>query len=168
LFSFLRVVAKSPPKPLKLKFSRLIFPAFAAKKVLRKFVSKLARFSILIGETCGQLYLGVGLGRLLFSFFAVLRDICWHFTCSSAVDFMKLNCLFFARGRELVGKESFEFEVPDNTTVEQFCQNLITTFPQLQNLSFVLAVNQEYTDPSSTLVLPPNCEIAVIPPVSGG
>jgi molybdopterin converting factor small subunit len=83
---------------------------------------------------------------------------------------MRASCLFFARAREQVGTERYEFtDLPEGTSLATFRQeHLLKRFPQLQNLTFFLALDHQYVDDESLSILSERTEIAVIPPVSGG
>lgn len=83
---------------------------------------------------------------------------------------MRVSCLFFARAREQVGTERSEFtDLPEGTSLATFREeHLLKRFPQLQHLTFFLALDHQYVDDESLSILTERTEIAVIPPVSGG
>eukprot|EP01115_Flamella_aegyptia_P012038 TRINITY_DN5886_c0_g2_i1.p1 TRINITY_DN5886_c0_g2~~TRINITY_DN5886_c0_g2_i1.p1 ORF type:complete len:85 (+),score=3.47 TRINITY_DN5886_c0_g2_i1:79-333(+) len=84
---------------------------------------------------------------------------------------MKVNCLFFAQSKEIVGVSELEFEIEEGTTSKVFLNKyLLTKFPELNIKlpTFLFAINQEYIDREESIVIKPNSELAVIPPVSGG
>lgn len=84
---------------------------------------------------------------------------------------MIVVCLFFAYSKELAGCGRREFDIPEGTNTKQFIDEyLLIEFPKLKESidSFLIALNQEYVDPTSPKELSSNSEIAVIPPVSGG
>mmetsp|Transcript_40464 Transcript_40464/g.56228 ORF Transcript_40464/g.56228 Transcript_40464/m.56228 type:complete len:85 (+) Transcript_40464:151-405(+) len=84
---------------------------------------------------------------------------------------MRVKCLFFAQSREVVGFGSHSFDVREGINTEEFkSKYLFPLFPVLEE-SFencLLAVDNEYVDPESPVSLKEGCEVAVIPPVSGG
>ena len=89
------------------------------------------------------------------------------------MDEVVIQILFFAKARELVGKQldSITLSVScTRTTGKNVLDLIIQRFPLLEPISknIVLAVNEEYIDPDQLLDIE-NCrEIAVIPPLSGG
>ena len=89
------------------------------------------------------------------------------------MDEVVIQILFFAKARELVGKQldSITLSVSSTrTTGKNVLDLIIQRFPLLEPISknIVLAVNEEYIDPDQLLDIE-NCrEIAVIPPLSGG
>ena len=80
---------------------------------------------------------------------------------------MKIKLLFFGITTDIVGKNSFSFEVPQNCTIKELKDALILEFEGLKNVyQFAIAVNEEYAD--DALILNENDIVAIIPPVSGG
>ncbi|WOC40977.1 MoaD/ThiS family protein [Polaribacter sp. HL-MS24] len=80
---------------------------------------------------------------------------------------MKINLLLFGITADLIGKNTLDFEVSENTTVEALKTALLSKFVQLQNLkSYAIAVNEKYA--SDEVKLQANDVVAIIPPVSGG
>jgi len=81
---------------------------------------------------------------------------------------MQLCVRLFARARDVVGKDVALVEMPPGATVADLRQRLGADYPGLKSLleKSALAVNNEFADDS--LPLPPNSEIALLPPVSGG
>lgn len=80
---------------------------------------------------------------------------------------MKLNILLFGITRDIVGKSTLIYEVPEESTVPALLNSLKQTYPALQELtSVMIAVNNEYSQKDQTLH--ESDEIALIPPVSGG
>lgn len=84
-----------------------------------------------------------------------------------------IQILFFAKARELVGKQldSITLAVPTTKLTGQNLLDLIVlTFPTLEPISknIVLAVNEEYIEPDQLLDIETCKEIAIIPPLSGG
>lgn len=81
---------------------------------------------------------------------------------------MKIQVRLFARARDLVGANTLELELADGATVGDLRQRLAETCPRLRSLleHSALAVNDELARDSSWL--PPQAEVALLPPVSGG
>ena len=80
---------------------------------------------------------------------------------------MIIKTLFFGITTDLVGTSQLEIKVSNNTSVNDFKENLKATYPQLQNInSYSIAVNESYAN--DDLILQENDVVAVIPPVSGG
>lgn len=83
---------------------------------------------------------------------------------------MKVNVLYFAVSREVVGKSQEELELTDGSSTDGLLKQLVEMYPGLQSVlkACVLAVNQEYVPPSQDLALKDGDEVAIIPPLSGG
>jgi molybdopterin converting factor subunit 1 len=83
---------------------------------------------------------------------------------------MKVNVLYFAISREVVGKSQEELQIEDGATTHQLLDKLLADYPGLQPVmkACVFAVNQEYVAPSQALALKDGDEVAIIPPLSGG
>ncbi len=81
---------------------------------------------------------------------------------------MKIKVLFFASVRDIAGCKEADWDVPQGMRLEEFRRELVARLPKIQGLVRVLsvAVNAEYADDS--MVLQPDDEVALIPPVSGG
>jgi molybdopterin converting factor subunit 1 len=81
---------------------------------------------------------------------------------------MKLTVKLFAVAKQRVGRNEIEIEMPNPTTVGQLRSAIAEQFPLLADLlrHTRVAVNSDYAH--DALALAPNCEIALIPPVSGG
>jgi molybdopterin converting factor subunit 1 len=81
---------------------------------------------------------------------------------------MKLRVQMFAFARQCAGADSVEIDVPQGATIADLRQALFARLPELGSLGprLLFAVNGEYAAETSTL--PPECEVACIPPVSGG
>ena len=79
---------------------------------------------------------------------------------------MKINILAFGIAKEILGNNSMEL-VLENNTVDGLKTTLEQIYPRLKELtSFAIAVNNEYATPGN--IIKPGDEIAIIPPVSGG
>lgn len=81
---------------------------------------------------------------------------------------MKATVLFFATLKDKAGTGRAEIALPDNTTVKTFKELLVQNYPAIQpHIATVLvSVNREFAFDEDAI--PPNAEIAVFPPVSGG
>jgi len=80
----------------------------------------------------------------------------------------RIKLLFFATIRDRAGTKSMELDVPDDMTVQGLMDKISTEYPKLkESMSSVLVtVNREYAFEDA--VIPPNAEIGMFPPVSGG
>jgi molybdopterin converting factor subunit 1 len=80
----------------------------------------------------------------------------------------RIKLLFFATIRDRVGVKSVELDVADDLTVIGLKDKLSTDYPNLKESmkSVLVAINREFAF-DETLV-PPNAEIGMFPPVSGG
>ena len=80
---------------------------------------------------------------------------------------IKIQVLLFGITADLLATSSLEIELESNSTIQRFKENLLNTYPQLENInSYAIAVNEEYA--SNETVLKENDVVAIIPPVSGG
>ncbi len=80
----------------------------------------------------------------------------------------RVKLLFFATIRDRAGTKSMELDVPDDMTVQGLMDKISMEYPKLkESMSSVLVtVNREYAFEDA--VIPPNAEIGMFPPVSGG
>jgi len=81
---------------------------------------------------------------------------------------MVFSVRLFARARDIMGQDVAMVELPPGATVADLRCRLDTDYPALKSLleKSALAINNEFA--SDSLLLPPNSEIALLPPVSGG
>jgi sulfur-carrier protein len=81
---------------------------------------------------------------------------------------MNVRVRLFAAARQIVGRETVEVALPPGGTVAQLRRSLAREYPQLAGLieSSLLALDAEYAPETSEIR--PGCQIACIPPVSGG
>ena len=80
----------------------------------------------------------------------------------------RVKLLFFATLRERAGTRSMELDVPADLTVQGLKDKLSFEFPNLKESmsSVLITINREYAFDDA--VIPPNAELAMFPPVSGG
>jgi molybdopterin converting factor subunit 1 len=79
-----------------------------------------------------------------------------------------VKLLFFATLRERAGTRSMELDIPAELTVQGLKDKLSSEFPNLKDSmsSVLITINREYAFDEA--VIPPNAEVAMFPPVSGG
>lgn len=80
----------------------------------------------------------------------------------------QIKLLFFATIRDRAGTKSLEIEIPTDLTIQELKEKLSTDYPNLKESmhSVLITINREYAFDDA--VVPPNAEIALFPPVSGG
>lgn len=80
----------------------------------------------------------------------------------------RIKILFFATLRERAGVKSLELDIPSDMTVDGLKEKLVADYPNLKASmhAVIITVNREYTFEET--VIPPNAEIGMFPPVSGG
>lgn len=81
---------------------------------------------------------------------------------------MKVRVLLFAAAREAAGTGQIELQLPEQATIGELRRELGVQVPKLANLlpQVMFAVDAAYARDEDAVR--PNCEIACIPPVSGG
>jgi molybdopterin converting factor small subunit len=81
---------------------------------------------------------------------------------------MKLQVRLFAVARQLAGHESIELELSEPATIGAIRQELRNRIPELSTLMnhLLFAVNAEYAGDETLVTV--DCDVACIPPVSGG
>jgi molybdopterin converting factor subunit 1 len=81
---------------------------------------------------------------------------------------MIIHVRLFARARDLARTDRCDVELADGATVADLRHRLAADYPALTGLleRSVLAVENDFADDAR--VLPPNAEVALLPPVSGG
>lgn len=79
-----------------------------------------------------------------------------------------VKLLFFATLRDRAGTRSMELDIPDDLTIQGLIDKLSTEYPNLKESmsSVLITINREYAFDEA--VIPPNAEIGMFPPVSGG
>lgn len=80
----------------------------------------------------------------------------------------RINVLFFANLRELVGKKEVSVDLPDGINVKEFKNLIGEIYPSLgpQLATTLIAINKEYSFDED--IIPAGSEVALFPPVSGG
>ena len=80
----------------------------------------------------------------------------------------RVKLLFFATLRDRAGTRSIELDLPSDLTVQGLKDTISGEFPNLKESmkSVLITINREYAFDDA--VIPPNAELAMFPPVSGG
>ena len=80
----------------------------------------------------------------------------------------RVKLLFFATLRERAGARSMELDIPTDLTIEGLKDKISTEYPNLKDSmsSVLITINREYAFDEA--VIPPDAELAMFPPVSGG
>lgn len=81
---------------------------------------------------------------------------------------MMIRVKLFAAAKQLAKAESIEMELPDPVTVLALRTAIGERYPQLAHVvkHAMIAINREYA--GNAMPIPPDAEVACIPPVSGG
>ena len=79
-----------------------------------------------------------------------------------------VKLLFFATIRDRAGTRSIELDIPEDLTIQGLKDKLARDIPNLKESlkSVLITINREYAFDEA--VVPPNAEIGMFPPVSGG
>ncbi|MCI0551122.1 MAG: MoaD/ThiS family protein [Anaerolineae bacterium] len=80
----------------------------------------------------------------------------------------RVKLLFFATLRDRAGTKAVELDVPSDLTVLGLKHKISDEYPNLKESmkSVLITINREYAFDEA--VIPPNAELAMFPPVSGG
>ncbi len=80
----------------------------------------------------------------------------------------RVKLLFFATLRERAGTRAMELDVPADLTIQGLKDKISNEYPNLKESmsSVLITINREYAFDEA--VIPPNAELAMFPPVSGG
>ncbi len=80
----------------------------------------------------------------------------------------RVKLLFFATLRDRAGMKSMELEIPSELTVQGLKDKVSNEYPSLRESmkSVLITINREYAFDEA--VIPPDAEVAMFPPVSGG
>jgi len=80
----------------------------------------------------------------------------------------RVKLLFFATLRDRAGMKFMELEIPAELTVQGLNDKISHEYPNLKESmkSVLITINREYAFDEA--LIPPNAEVAMFPPVSGG
>lgn len=80
----------------------------------------------------------------------------------------RVKLLLFATLRDRAGTKSIELDVPPDLTVQGLKDKISGEYPSLKESmkSVLITINREYAFDEA--VIPPDAELAMFPPVSGG
>ena len=80
----------------------------------------------------------------------------------------RVKLLFFATLRDRAGMKFMELEIPAELTVQGLKDKISHEYPNLKESmkSVLITINREYAFDEA--LIPPNAEVAMFPPVSGG
>ena len=80
----------------------------------------------------------------------------------------RVKLLFFATLRDRAGTKTMELDIPPELTVQGLKDKISNEYPSLKESmsSVLITINREYAFDDA--VIPPNAELAMFPPVSGG
>ncbi len=80
----------------------------------------------------------------------------------------RIKLLFFATIRDRAGTKSMDLDVPVGMTVQGLKDRIAEEYPNLRESmkSVLVTIDREYAFDDA--VIPPNAEMAMFPPVSGG
>ena len=81
---------------------------------------------------------------------------------------MNIQVLLFAQAKQLVGRDSLEVEIPEQSTVDDLLNHVVLAAPELQPMqtSLLVAVNNQFANRQQ--VIHGSDTVACFPPVSGG
>ncbi len=81
---------------------------------------------------------------------------------------MKVRVRLFAVAKQAAGRETVELEVAEGTSIAALRSHLAAEVPPLAGLlaQMMFAIDARYAAEEATI--PPDTEVACIPPVSGG
>ena len=80
----------------------------------------------------------------------------------------RVKLLFFATLRDRAGTKTMELEIPAELTVQGLKDKISNEYPNLKESmsSVLITINREYAFDDA--IIPPDAELAMFPPVSGG
>ena len=80
----------------------------------------------------------------------------------------RIKLLFFATIRDRAGTKSMYLDIPEDMTVRGLKDKIAEEYPHLKDSmkSVLITIDREYAFDDA--VIPPNAEMAMFPPVSGG
>ena len=81
---------------------------------------------------------------------------------------MNVRVRLFAVAKQIAGSDSIELELPDGASIADLRRQLGSRVPRLSGFvgQMMFAIGTQYADDGTTI--PPNADVACIPPVSGG
>lgn len=83
------------------------------------------------------------------------------------IHLMRLKILFFGVATDITAMESIDL-VTESHTLTELMKELFNKYPALQNTSFQIALNQEFTNINQNISLKDDDVIALLPPFAGG
>lgn len=81
---------------------------------------------------------------------------------------MRIRVVAFATAAQALGSSATELELPEGATVADLLARLESAHPALSERRESLAVATDGDLVNTETVLTPDCEVALLPPVSGG
>ncbi len=80
----------------------------------------------------------------------------------------RVKLLFFATLRDRAGTKTMELEIPAELTIQGLKDKISNEYPNLRESmsSVLITINREYAFDDA--LIPPDAELAMFPPVSGG
>ena len=81
---------------------------------------------------------------------------------------MKVKVVLFASARESFGGGEVELELSQSATVADLKRELIERCPEASELVIRSAISIDHEFAVDSMLVDPDCEIGLIPPVSGG
>lgn len=79
---------------------------------------------------------------------------------------MKVRVLFFGATADAAGKREAQIEMDDGSDAVTAARLILENYPALEHHKLLLAVNEEYIEPSHLIL--DGDELAIFTPVSGG
>ena len=97
-------------------------------------------------------------------------------TINGKVDVTAIRIKLFASAKEIVGRGNseitLEFREETKITFTELRKRILQTYPKLEQIPFVFAINYKIADESTTntanTTITSSDEIALLPPISGG
>lgn len=81
---------------------------------------------------------------------------------------MNIRVRLFAVARQAAGRDAVDLDLPEGATIGDLRRRLGVDVPQLSGLvaQMMFALGTDYADDAA--IIPPDADVACIPPVSGG
>jgi len=79
---------------------------------------------------------------------------------------VQVSILYFGMIAEATGQPLETWTSPDSLTVGELKNQLLEKYPMLRDRKFKVAINQQIAD--DALPIPPQAEVALLPPFAGG